>query len=379
MHSPQHMCTISVHRFPRMSKSLTDTLVFRTGLTARNRVVLAPMTNQQSHADGTLSDDEFNWLVSRADGGFGLVMTCAAHVAKDGQGWSGELAIFSDTHLPGLTRLASALRAHGATSMVQLFHGGVRADARVSGVQPYSASEHEGARAATDEDLMRVIKQFAEAAHRAEVAGFDGVELHGAHGYLFTQFLSTTQNQRTDKWGGSLENRARLIREAAQAVRAATNPSFTVGVRLSPEDFGQAKGLDLDESIQVAKWLAEDGMDFIHLSLWRSALNTRKYPDNHAVPLFRSALPADVTILVAGAVYTPNEASVLLTLGADGIALARSAILNPDWPRHVTDENWEPQRPPVTVAQLRTFGLGPAFAEYMKSWRGFVADEPPTT
>ncbi|MEO7997570.1 MAG: NADH:flavin oxidoreductase [Gemmatimonadaceae bacterium] len=362
-----------------MTKSLTDVLTFRTGLTARNRVVLAPMTNKQSHADGTLSDDEFNWLLSRADGGFGLVMTCAAHVAKDGQGWPGELGIYDDAQLPGLTRLASALRERGAASMVQIFHGGVRADVSVSGVQPWSASEHEGARAANETDITRVIQQFAKAAKRAETAGFDGVELHGAHGYLLTQFLSTVENVRTDQWGGSLENRARLIREVARAVRAATSKRFTVGVRLSPEDFGNAKGLDLDESIQVAKWLADDGVGFIHLSLWRSALNTHKYPEQHALPLFRNALPDDVTILVAGAVYTPGEANALLALGADGIALARSAILNPDWPLRMTDENWEPQRPPVTVAQLKARGLGAAFAEYMKSWRGFVVDEPPTT
>jgi 2,4-dienoyl-CoA reductase-like NADH-dependent reductase (Old Yellow Enzyme family) len=358
-----------------MPQSLSDQLVLRTGLAARNRVVLAPMTNKQSHDDGTLSDDEFNWLVSRAEGGFGIVMTCAAHVAKDGQGWPGEMGIYDDAHLPGLTRLASALGERGAKSIVQIFHGGVRTDVSVSGTQPWSASEHDGARAATEDDIARVIRQFADAARRAELAGFDGVELHGAHGYLLTQFLSTVQNQRQDMWGGSLENRARLIREVARAVRAATSATFTVGVRLSPEDFGNAKGLDLDESIQVAKWLTEDGLDFIHLSLWRSALNTHKYPEQHALPLFRNALPADVTLLVAGAVYTPAEANVLLALGADGIALARSAILNPDWPLRISDENWEPQRPPVTIAQLKARGLGSAFAEYMKGWKGFVIDE----
>ncbi|MEO7362487.1 MAG: NADH:flavin oxidoreductase [Gemmatimonadaceae bacterium] len=362
-----------------MPKSLTDPIAFRTGLTTRNRVVLAPMTNKQSHEDGTLSDDEFNWLVSRAEGGFGLVMTCAAHVAKDGQGWHGELGIYDDGHLPGLTRLASALREHGAASMVQIFHGGVRADINASGVEPWSASEHEGARAATTDDITRVIQQFADAARRAQAAGFDGVELHGAHGYLLTQFLSTVENVRTDEWGGSLENRARLMREVARAVRAATSKTFTVGIRLSPEDFGNAKGLDVDESVQVAQWLAEDGLDFIHLSLWRSALNTNKHPDQHALTMFRAALPSDVVLLVAGAVYTPDEANHLLTLGADGIALGRSAILNPDWPLRMHDENWEPQRPPVTLAQLKARGLGTAFAEYMRGWKGFVVDETSST
>lgn len=360
--------------------SLFDPLVFRTGLSAKNRVLLAPMTNQQSHEDGTLSDQELAWLASRADGGFGAVITCAAHVAKDGQGWPGELGVFDDAHVPGLARLADALRARGAASIVQIFHGGLRADVTVSGAPAWSASDDEGARPATEEDLSRVVGQFAAAAARAEAAGVDGVEIHGAHGYLLTQFLSATQNRRRDRWGGALEGRARLIREVTRAVRARTKPSFTVGVRLSPEDFGNAKGLDLDESLQTARWLADDGADFIHASLWRADLPTTKRPDEHAVPLFRAALPRDVKLLAAGAVWTRAEAERLLSLGADGVALGRSAIVNPDWPLRAADHGWSPRRPPVTIDELCARGLGLRFAEYMRRWKGFVAEasnEPP--
>jgi len=312
--------------------TLFDPLEFRTGLTAPNRVVLAPMTNKQSNEDGSLGDDELHWLASRAQGGFGIVMTCAAHVAKDGQGWPGELGIFEDELLPGLRRLASALREHRAVSVVQIFHGGARADRVVSGTDPWSASEGEGVRSATEEDLARVVRQFADAAGRAKAAGFDGVEIHGAHGYLLTQFLSASENRRTDSWGGSLEGRARLIREVARAVRDRTGRSFTVGVRLSPEDFGNAKGLDLDESVQTARWLAEDGVDFVHLSLWHALENTKKRPEEHALPIFRAALPFDVKLLVAGTIWTTGEAEDMLARGADGVALARAAIVNRDWP-----------------------------------------------
>ncbi|MDB4945906.1 MAG: putative NADH-dependent flavin oxidoreductase yqiG [Labilithrix sp.] len=352
--------------------TIFDPVVFRTGLEAPNRIALAAMTNQQSHEDGTLSDDELAWLVSRAAGGFGLVTTCAAHVAKDGQGWAGELGIFDDAHLPGLTRLAAALRAHGAASFVQIFHGGVRADREVSGLTAFSASEGQGARAATEEDLARVITQFADAAARAEQAGFDGVEIHGAHGYLLTQFLSATENRRTDAWGGSLENRARLARSVVRAVRARVSARFTVGVRLSPEDMGNARGLDLDESVLTAQWLCEDGADFIHASLWRALLNTKKRPDEHPVPIFRAALPADVKLMVAGTVWTAPEGNSLLTKGADVVALGRSAIVNRDWPRHAGSPGWEPRRPPVTIEELRAEGLGERFAEYMRQWKNFV-------
>jgi 2,4-dienoyl-CoA reductase-like NADH-dependent reductase (Old Yellow Enzyme family) len=353
--------------------TLLEPLRFPSGLSAKNRIVLAAMTNKQSHADGTLSDDELNWLISRADGGFGVVTTCAAHVAKDGQGWPGELGIFDDAHLPRLRVLARELRARGASSFVQIFHGGLRADVSVTGVRPISAVDGDGARAATGDELARVIGQFADAAARVEAAGFDGVEIHGAHGYLLTQFLSAL-NTRDDGWGGpALERRARLIREVMRAVRARTKRGFTVGVRLSPETYGNAKGLDLDESIQTARWLADDGADFVHISLWKALLNTTKRPDQHALSLFRAALPVSIPLLVAGTIWTGTEAQEMLRLGADGVALGRSAIVNPDWPVRFHDPAWEPRRPPVTIDELRARGLGPAFAEYMRSWKGFVS------
>ena len=353
---------------------LFDPLVFRNGARARNRVWLAPMTNLQSHADGTLSDAELHWLAMRARGGFGVVETCAAHVSRDGQAWDGELGIYDDHLLPGLTRLATTLRDAGALGLVQLFHGGVRAASKLTGTQTWSASAIEQARAATSDDLARVIRDFRDAAVRAHAAGFDGVELHGAHGYLLTQFLSATLNRRSDEWGGSLDNRARLARECLRAVRAAVPASFVVGIRLSPEDRGNAVGLDLDESVQVARWLCEDGADFIHLSLWDASKNTNKRPEEHAVPLFRAALPEDRAIVVAGTVWTRDDADALLARGASAVALGRSAIANPDWPLRARDASWQPRRPPLTRAELVERGLSAPFAEYMKNWRGFVAD-----
>ena len=159
-------------------------LTFRNGARARNCLAVAPMTNLQSHRDGSLSDAELQWLVRRAAGGFGLVITCAAHVTLDGQGWPGELGVYADHLLPGLTQLAAALRENGALPLVQLFHGGVRAPRQVTGLVPFSASEipdePEAPRAASEADLERVIDAFRDAALRAYRAGFAGVELHFA-------------------------------------------------------------------------------------------------------------------------------------------------------------------------------------------------------
>jgi 2,4-dienoyl-CoA reductase-like NADH-dependent reductase (Old Yellow Enzyme family) len=358
--------------------TLFDPLRLKSGATAKNRLALAPMTNQQSHDDGTVSDDELRWLRSRADGGFGVVFTCAAHVAKDGQGWPGELGCFSDALVPSLTKVATTLRQAGALSLLQIFHGGARADRSVSGVTPWSCVAGEDpagpVRAGSDEDIVRVVGEFADAAGRAQAAGFDGVEIHGAHGYLLTQFLSQL-NTRGDRWGGPLEHRARLLRDVVSAVRARVGARFVVGVRVSPEDFGNARGLDLDESLQVARWLGDDGaLDFVHVSLWQAQNHTTKRPTEHPLSLYRQALPKDVALFTAGSVWTRAEATALVDKGADVVAVGRAALVNPSWARQIEVPSVTPKRPPVTTKEVVDGGVGPAFAKYMGRWKGFVVD-----
>jgi 2,4-dienoyl-CoA reductase-like NADH-dependent reductase (Old Yellow Enzyme family) len=357
-------------------KDLLSPLELRAGVVSRNRVWLAPLTNMQSHADGTCSEIEERFLGLRSDGGFGLVETCAAHVSQDGKAWPGELGVHDDAMVPGLTRLAARIHAGGALASVQLFHGGLRADTSVSGVPTISASAYEEAgnatpRAATEDDVARVVEDFARAAKRCAQAGFDSVELHGAHGYLLSQFQSTVYNQRTDRWGGSLPNRCRLIREVTRAVKAAA-PSLVLAIRLSPEDFGQAKGIDLDETIQLARWLADDGMEVLHLSLWRSSQVTKKRPDTHATPLFREAVGAKVAIVAAGGIWSREDAEAQLAHGADAVALGRAAIANHDWPARVAAGR-EVARAPVTAEHLLGEGLSEGFVGYMRKWKGFVA------
>jgi len=188
-----------------------------------NRLMLTPLTNRQSHPDGTLSDDEHHLLTRRAEGGFGLTMTCAAHVQAVGQGFAGQLGIFSDEHLAGLTRLATDLNATGTgtgtVSYVQLHHAGMRSPAVLIGAKPVCPSDDAatGARSLGIDEVEQVTADFVAAAHREQQAGFDGVELRGAHGYLICQFLSAEINRRTDRYGGSLENRSRLARSTRQA------------------------------------------------------------------------------------------------------------------------------------------------------------------
>ena len=162
----------------------------RTGKITRNRTVLAAMTNKQSHKDGTLSDAEINWLVHRAKGGFGIITTAATHVSKDGQSWDGEFGVFDDLHLEQLNKLTNLIRKEESLSFAQLFHGGCQSSERLTGSVPLSSSQNISkgsnsgySREANDEDIYRIIDDFTDAANRCVAAGFDGIELHGAHGF----------------------------------------------------------------------------------------------------------------------------------------------------------------------------------------------------
>lgn len=364
-------------------KLFTSFTFHRSQKQMHNRIALAPMTNMQSHDDGTLSDAEYEWLIRRAKEDFGMIITCAANVSKDGQGWPGELGIYEDKHIEGLTHLANGIHANGSLGVVQIFHGGARSPQELIGVQPWSANAHEmphakvpvQVRAATIEDIHRVIEDFVAAAVRAEKAGFDGIELHGAHGYLLHQFLSTTTNQRTDEWGGSNENRSRLIRTIVQKTKAAVSQHFMIGIRLSPEDKYTFQGIDFDESLQLAKWLEEDDIDFIHVSPWEALKKPEKYLNREKFLLeyFREAIP-NTPIIVAGNIWSGADAEKALELGADIVALGKVAIGHANWPTLAKDLNFQPTQPPYSVSHLEKQSLGPAFIAYMKRWKGFVEE-----
>ena len=343
----------------------------------KNRFMLAPLTNLQSHPDGRLSDEEFRWLTKRAEGGFGLVMTCAAHVQRIGNGFPGQLGVFSDDHLPGLTRLAAEIKRLGSVSSVQLHHAGIRSPEALIGEKPVGPSEdaETGARALSTAEVDQLAEDFIEAAVRAERAGFDGVELHGAHGYILCAFLSPDTNRRTDRYGGSAENRARLVFDIIKGVRARTRPDFQLGLRLSPERFG----LVFAEQLALAgRMLTSGDLDYLDMSLWDSF----KPPVDEASasrPLIDwfAELPRGTTRLgAAGKLTTGADMRRLTDAGADFVILGRAAILHHHYPKlYAADPDVRPIALPVTRAHLAAEGLSPKFIEYMNGWKGFVAAE----
>lgn len=355
---------------------MTDVLSpmsFAHGPEMKNRFALAPLTNSQSHADGVLSDEEFHWLTLRAKGGFGLTMTCAAHVQAVGQGFPGQLGVFGDQHLPGLRRLAAAIKQEGSLAVVQLHHAGNRSPKELVG-QPVCPSDdpETGARALTAAEVEQLIEDFVAAAVRCETAGFQGVEIHGAHGYILAQFLSSEINKRTDKWGGSLENRARVIKEIIAGIRARTGKDFNLGLRLSPERFG----LKLAEIRQVAaEVLAEGQLDYLDMSLWDYGKEpVEEEHKGKSLMSFFTDLPRGQTRLgCAGKIMSGADVRACLAQGMDFVFLGRAAILHHDYPKkYAANPDFEPIARPVSPDYLAAEGLSPTFVQYMRNWPGFV-------
>lgn len=356
--------------------ALSDALPLTCGATLPNRFMLAPLTNLQSGADGVLGDDELRWLEMRAEGGFGLTMTCAASVQHSGVGFPGQLGAHDDRHIEGLTRLASALKAHGTHAVVQLQHSGMRAKPEYCDNVPQCPSDDEktGAKAMTAAQVQQLIDDFITAAERAQKAGFDGVELHGAHGYLLCEFLSPTYNRRDDQYGGSPENRARILMEIIEGVHQRCGRSFSLGVRLSPERFG----IDMKEIHALAgQLLVDPRIDYLDMSLWdiNMAASDEAFAGQTLLEAFSSLPREGVQLGAAGKIYDAATAQAALDAGLDFVAIGRGAILHHDFPkRAIADPNFKATALPVTRAYLAEEGLGEAFQGYMATWEGFVAD-----
>jgi len=353
---------------------LNSPVLFPCGKSMKNRFMLAPMTNKQSHENGQLSDDELHWLSLRARGQFGIVMTCASNVQANGKCWSGQLGIYSDEHIPGHQRLTQSIKEHGSLAVVQLHHGGMRSPEEFIGepsVCPSDNEEHQ-ARALSLEEVKTLRDDFIAAAVRAQKSGYDGVEVHGAHGYILTQFLSSEINQRKDEYGGSLENRSRILLEIVEGIRSKCGCEFLLGVRLSPERFG----MELEEVKTICRQLIDGGkVDFLDISLWDSfkAPAEANGSDQLLLDHFTELDYKDVKLTVAGKVFGGAEVHKVLDAGVDFVTIGRSAILHHDFPvKVIQNPGFRPIELPVTAEYLRQEGLGERFVEYMRKWKGFV-------
>ena len=354
-----------------MSKILSK-LDFPRGPEMKNRFMLAPLTNSQSHEDGKMSNEEFHWLTMRAKGGFGLTMTCASHVQFIGKGFPGQMGVFSDDHLEGLTRLADEINSFDSVSIVQLHHAGMRSPKELIGENPVCPSNNDefSARALSLDEVKTLRDDFIAGAVRSEKAGFHGVELHGAHGYIICQFLSDEVNLREDEYGGDLEGRSRLLIEIIDGIRSECSTEFMLGVRLSSERFG----IKLGESKQLAEELMlSNKLDFLDMSLWNcfGEPQEEEFKGKSLLEHFAELPRGNTRLGAAGNIRTPQDVTKAIEM-LDWVMLGRAAILNHNFPLlYAENPNFDPPQIPVSAGYLADEGLSPKFIDYMSNW-GFV-------
>ncbi|PTA69720.1 NADH:flavin oxidoreductase/NADH oxidase [Deinococcus arcticus] len=332
-----------------------EPLLFRPlkvrGLTLPNRVVVSPMCMYSAH-HGLANDFHLVHLGQYALGSTGLIFAEATAVCPEGRISPEDLGLWEDRQITPLGRITDFVHAQGGRIGVQLAHAGRKASTyapwRGRGAvpderggwavlgpddQPY----HEQLRTPTPmtaDDLAAVPVAFARAARRAEIAGFDAVEIHAAHGYLLHQFLSPLSNSRTDEYGGPFENRVRLLLEVTRAVREAWPYHKPLFVRLSATDWAEG-GWDLDQTALLAEWLSREGVDVLDISSG-GLTPAQQIPvgPGYQAPMaarVKAATP-DLAVMTVGMIDTPERAEGLLQNGdADLIALGRPLLGDPHW------------------------------------------------
>lgn len=324
---------------------LFESLTLRNGSQLKNRFVMAPMTNFSSHPDGTVTDEEVNYYMRRSHG-VGMVVTACTYVTANGKGFHGEFGADRDELIPSLNRLATGIKEKGAKAVLQIFHGGRMCPPElVPNGETVSASavapEGEGQpvpRALTETEIESIIRDFGEATRRAIEAGFDGVEIHGANGYLIQQFFSPHSNRREDRFGGSLEKRMTFpmavideVQKVAAAHANGTEP-FLIGYRFSPEE-PETPGITMSDTLTLIDALAEKNLDYLHVSLTDFWSTPRRGIDDtrSRMEIIQERVGDKVPVIGVGSIYTADEALKAKATGVPLIALGRGIIIDPDW------------------------------------------------
>jgi 2,4-dienoyl-CoA reductase-like NADH-dependent reductase (Old Yellow Enzyme family) len=330
------------------------------GVTLKNRVMVSPM-NQYSSRDGFAGDWHLGHLAQFATGGAGLVCMEATKVERRGLGSVGDTGLWKDEHIAPIRRIAAFLREQGAVSGIQLSHAGRKAgtkrpwegfgtldrSGKIEGQDPWPMIAPSPIayldgwptpREMTQDDIDAVVEAFAQAARRAHAAGLDVIELHGGHGYLIHQFLSPASNRRTDRYGGSLDNRMRFALEVTAAVRREWPPEKPLFFRISAVDEG---GWSLDDSVVLAQALKPAGIDAIDCS--SAGINVRSVTLGGAGKMLGFQVPyaerirreAGILTIAVGFIVKPEQAEEIVASGqADIVALAREMLFDPFWTAH---------------------------------------------
>jgi len=337
-------------------KELFTSYKLPNGVALKNRIVMAPMTHWSSNVDGTVTDAEIKYY-SRRSKGVSMVITACTHVTANGQGFHGQFASYSDEFIPGLKRVADAIKEQGAKAILQIYHGGKMSPSElVPNGEIVSASdvpaESNGEtgktpRPLTEAEIEEIIDAYGEATRRAIEAGYDGVEIHGANGYLIQQFFSGHSNRREDRFGGTLEKRMAfplaVVDKVKSVIEKYGDASFIVGYRFSPEE-PEENGITMADTLVLVDALAEKGLDYLHVSLTDYSSTPHRGVEDLSktrIEYLLEKINNRVPLIGVGSIYSAEDARKAFETGVPLIALGRELLIDPDWVQKVEEGNEE--------------------------------------
>ena len=321
-------------------------LALPNGVELKNRIMMAPMTTCSGFYEGSVTHDLIEYYRARA-GEIGTIIVECGFVDNKGLAFPGAIGLDHDDKIEGLAKIAKAIKEKGSKAVIQVYHGGRMVEPKLIGGQsPVGPSAIAAPRPGaatpielTADEVDEMIDKFGQAVRRAIQAGFDGVEIHGANTYLIQQFYSPNSNQRTDKWGGSRDNRARfplaVLDITHNMVKKYASPDFIVGYRFSPEEL-EIPGIRFDDSMYLLEKLAEKGVDYVHFSMG-AILRPSIVETNDPTPLInkyvamRSQTLAKIPVVGVGNVVNISDVEAAMDNGFDLVAVGRACIAYPDW------------------------------------------------
>ena len=314
------------------------------GMQLVNRFVRSATWEGLAANDGSITQPLVDTMVNLAQGDIGLIITSHAYVRPDGQAGPWQIGVSNDSFVAGLRQMTDAVHQYKSKIVLQLAHGGMFAPQNLTGQLPLVVSDDPDSekppnRLITEQDVRDLTDAYAQAAMRAKKAGFDGVQIHSAHGYLLSQFLSPAYNYRKDKYGGDINNRSRALLEIYHAIRDAVGKNYPILIKINCQDFIE-NGLNLADSVQVGQLLAEAGIDAIELS--GGVLTSKKLSPSRPVRSNTEEVPyyineaaefknaVNVPLILVGGIRSFQMAESLITAGtADYIAMSRPLIREP--------------------------------------------------
>ncbi len=321
-------------------------------LTLKNRLIRSATTSYWSDEDGILRQPILEYYEKLAKGGLGFIIKGHSYIMESGKAHTGQSGLTNEKHLPKMKELVDIVHSHNVPIIAQLNHAGYSAKADRMTASAFKTDDWE-AREATIDDIQSIIESFAYSAELAVQAGFDGVQLHSAHGYLVSQFLSEHVNKREDKYGGSLRNRAQLLFDVFNAVRKKIGSEPIIGAKFNCDDFAAEGGIQIKESLQIAAWLAEKDIDLLEISgggpkmdrairkvRGKPATDSGYYEANFAghAEKIRKITPNIPLALVDGLRTKTAMENILTTNVADLISMSKPLIIEPDFPNRLEEK-----------------------------------------